>query len=51
MLEGLGIDQIELYWSIDIDIAKLVGGDSCSYDASLLIVAAMLFHNVIGKND
>ncbi len=31
MLKGLGIDQIEIYWNIDIDITKLVGGVSCSY--------------------
>ncbi len=31
MLEGLGVDQIEVYWSIDVDITELVGGVSCSY--------------------
>ncbi len=31
MLEGLGIDQIEIYWNTNISITKLAGGVSCSY--------------------
>jgi hypothetical protein len=51
MLEGLGVDQIEVYWNTNIDITKLVGGVSCSYDAPLLVVEVMLFQNLIGKSD
>jgi hypothetical protein len=31
MSEGLGNDQIEVYWNIDIDITKMANGISCSY--------------------
>jgi hypothetical protein len=34
--EGLGIDYIKVYWSIDIDITKLAGGISCSYRCVLV---------------
>ncbi len=27
----MGVDKIEVYWNIDIDITKLAGGVSCSY--------------------
>ncbi len=36
MSEGLGIDEIEVYWSIDIDITTLVGGISCLYKCVLV---------------
>jgi hypothetical protein len=42
MSEGLEIDQIEVYWSIDIDITKLVSGVSCSYKCILISYGAML---------
>jgi hypothetical protein len=31
MLEGLGVDQIEVYSSTNIHVAKLANGVSCSY--------------------
>jgi hypothetical protein len=52
MSECLEIDQIEVYWSIDIDITKLACGVSCSYIyASLLVVRAMLFQDITWKSD
>ncbi len=36
MSEGLGIDQIKVYWSINIDITKLAGGILCSYRCVLV---------------
>ncbi len=39
MLEGLRINQIEVYWSIDIDITKLAGGVSCSNTCILISCA------------
>jgi hypothetical protein len=36
MSEGLEIDQIEVYWSIDIDITKLASGVSCSYKCIII---------------
>jgi hypothetical protein len=36
MLKGLGIDKIEVYWSINIDITKLASGLSCSYKCILV---------------
>jgi hypothetical protein len=31
MSKVLGVDQVEEYWNIDIDITKLASGISCSY--------------------
>ncbi len=50
MSKGLGVDQIKVYWSTDINIIKLAGGVSHYTYASLLVVGAMLSHNLIRKN-
>jgi hypothetical protein len=36
MSKGLGIDQKEVYWSIDIDITKLASGISSLYKCILV---------------
>jgi hypothetical protein len=49
MSKGLGVDQIKVYWSTNIDIIKLVGGVSQYTYAYLLVVGVMLSHNLIRK--
>jgi hypothetical protein len=36
MLKGLGVDQIEVYRSTNIDITKLASGISCSYTCIII---------------
>jgi hypothetical protein len=51
MLEGLGVDQIEVYLSIDIDITKLLVEFHVHINASLLTVRTMFSQNLTRKSD